>query len=110
MIEIKSEAEFNLLLGSNEKILVDFYANWCGPCKQLMPMVEALDVPGVTVVKVNADEQPEIVNRYGVRGLPTLKAIRNGEVSGTKTGMMTAGQLIAFVNTNFNDDQLSVDL
>lgn len=110
MIEIKSEAEFNLLLGSNDKVLVDFYADWCGPCKQLMPMVEALDVPGVTIVKVNADEQSEIVNKYGVRGLPTLKAFRNGESVGTKSGMMSLGQLLAFVDTNFRDYEVDVQL
>lgn len=82
-------------------VLVDFFAEWCGPCKMLGPVVEevAQDYIGkIKVVKLNVDNSPESAQKYGVRGIPTLIIFKNGEVSDTKVGALTKSQLISFID------------
>ncbi|MSP28422.1 MAG: thioredoxin TrxA [Methylococcales bacterium] len=99
-----SDADFeNVVLKAQGPILVDYWAEWCGPCKQLAPVLDALakDYEGkLTIVKVNIDENPMTPQRYGVRGIPTLMIFKNGEVDATKVGALPKGQLAQFIDSN----------
>ena len=86
---------------SQECVLVDFWAEWCGPCKMMMPVVMEVAedcTDQVRVVTLNVDEHPEIAAQYGVRGIPTLMLFQQGKVEGTKVGMLTKSQLVAFMS------------
>ena len=82
MIEIKSEAEFATLINTEDIVLVDFYAPWCGPCRKLAPLLEEVESELNTKVKfakINTDENMEMAKQYQVSGLPTLMVFKNGE-------------------------------
>ena len=84
-------------------VLVDFWAPWCGPCRQLGPTIErAVAKAGgkVKLVKVNIDENQEPPPKYGVRGIPTLMLFKNGNVEATKVGALSKSQLAAFLDSN----------
>ncbi|HXV24542.1 MAG TPA: thioredoxin TrxA [Alphaproteobacteria bacterium] len=83
-------------------VLVDFWAEWCGPCKMIAPSLEDLakDMAGkVAVAKVNIDENPETPRRYGVRGIPTLMLFKNGQVAATKIGALPKNALYQWVES-----------
>ncbi|RMG61269.1 MAG: thioredoxin [Deltaproteobacteria bacterium] len=80
---------FDEVIKKDEPVLVDFWAPWCGPCKMIAPILEqvAEEYAGqATVAKVNVDDHPEIAQRYGIRGIPTLILFRNGEIKGQLVG------------------------
>lgn len=90
------------VLGSGEPVLVDFWAEWCGPCKQIGPALEELagEYAGkLKIAKVNIDENPETPGKYGVRGVPTLMVFRNGELAATKVGAAPKGQLKEWIDS-----------
>jgi thioredoxin 1 len=83
-------------------VLVDFWAEWCGPCKQIAPALDAIaaDMTGkVTVAKINIDENPETPMKYGVRGIPTLMLFKNGQVAAMKIGALPSGKLREWVES-----------
>lgn len=99
-----SDADFESeVLKADLPVVVDFWAEWCGPCKQLSPLVDELaaELDGkVKVVKVNIDEAPEAPTKYGVRGIPTLMIFKGGEVADTRVGGMPKSQLSEWVEGN----------
>ena len=83
MITLTAENFAEQVLESDKPVLVDFWAEWCGPCKMIAPILEEIEVEygdRVTIAKLNADEYPEITAKYGVLGLPTLNLYKGGEV------------------------------
>ena len=96
-----SDADFEAeVVKSDQPVVVDFWAEWCGPCKILSPVVDELAEEmkdKVKVVKVNIDEAPEAPTKYGVRGIPTLMIFKNGEVVDTRVGGMPKSQLTEWV-------------
>jgi len=91
------------VLNSNTPVLVDFWAEWCGPCRLLSPILDDVSkeyAGKVKVVKVNVDESSKTAAKYGVRGIPTLLLLKNGQVAGTKVGNLPKSQLSAFIDSN----------
>jgi len=98
-----SDADFEAeVLNAEGPVMVDFWAEWCGPCKALSPVVDEVagEMAGkVKVVKINIDENPESPTKYGVRGIPTLMIFDGGELKDTKVGGMSKAQLSEWLSS-----------
>ncbi len=91
------------VLNSETPVVVDYWAEWCGPCKMIAPILDEIaeEYAGkLTVAKLNIDENQETPQKYAVRGIPTLMIFKNGNVAATKVGAMSKSQLSAFIDSN----------
>lgn len=105
LLHVNEDTFKNEVLDSSQPVLVDFSAVWCQPCKMLDPIVKQLagEWDGkVKVVKIDADENPNLVMRFGVMGIPTLLFMKNGEIKERITGYMPKDKLIARFSPHFN--------
>ena len=90
------------VLASNIPVVVDFYADWCGPCKMLAPVIEALagELEGkVKIGKLNVDDAPETARQYGIMSIPTLLYIKNGEVVNKTVGVVSKAEIEQVINS-----------
>lgn len=103
IVYITDDSFQNEVLESSEPVLVDYWAEWCGPCKMIAPILSeiASEYQGkVKVAKLNIDENPQTPPKYGIRGIPTLMLFKDGHVEATKVGALSKSQLTAFIDTN----------
>ena len=99
MFDITNSSNFEEeVLNSEKTVLIDFYADWCGPCKMMSPIVDEIaneESDKVKVCKINVDEEPDLATKYGVMSIPTLIFFKNGEVSDTVVGLTAKEEIIS---------------
>jgi thioredoxin 1 len=102
IINISDETFENDVLNSSLPVLLDYWAEWCGPCKMIAPILEEIstDYAGkLTIAKINIDDNPATPAKFGVRGIPTLMIFINGNIEATKVGALSKSQLTAFIDS-----------
>jgi thioredoxin 1 len=103
IVHLSDDTFENEVLQSEQPVLVDYWAEWCGPCKMIAPVLDEIagEYSGkVKVAKLNIDDNPNTPPRYGIRGIPTLMLFKDGEVEATKVGAVSKSQLTAFIDSN----------
>ncbi len=103
IVHVTDESFEQEVLGSDTPVLVDYWAEWCGPCKSIAPILnEIANEYGakIRVAKLNIDENPTTPPKYGIRGIPTLMLFKGGNVEATKVGAVSKSQLAAFIDSN----------
>ncbi len=101
--EVSDDSFEQEVLNAGEPVLVDYWAEWCGPCKTIAPALEEIagEYAGkLKVVKLNIDDNPGTPPRFGIRGIPTLMLFKAGEVEATKVGALSKSQLTAFIDSS----------
>lgn len=104
LIKHVSDASFDAdVIQADQPVLVDYWAEWCGPCKMIAPILDevATSYDGrVTVAKMNVDQNREVPAKFGIRGIPTLMLFKSGQLAATKVGALSKAQLTAFIDAN----------
>ena len=101
VIHVSDESFEKEVLQSDRPVLIDYWAEWCGPCKMIAPVLEEVAAEysdRMIVAKLNIDDNPQTPPKYGIRGIPTLMIFKNGQVEGTKVGAVSKAQLTAFID------------
>ncbi len=103
IVHVSDETFEDQVLKSDKPVLIDYWAEWCGPCKMIAPVLEEIAeeyADRVTVAKLNIDDNPDTPPKYGIRGIPTLMLFKDGNVEATKVGAVSKSQLTAFIDSN----------
>jgi thioredoxin 1 len=103
IIHVSDESFEQEVLQSDKPVLIDYWAEWCGPCKMIAPVLDEVASEysdKVRVAKLNIDDNPATPPKYGIRSIPTLMLFKNGEVEATNVGAVSKAQLIAFLDEN----------
>ena len=103
IVHISDESFEEEVLQSERPVLIDYWAEWCGPCKMIAPVLDEIATEysdRLKVVKLNIDDNPQTPPKYGIRGIPTLMVFKNGQVEATKVGAVSKVQLTAFLDEN----------
>ena len=98
-ININNNNFHNEVMSSEKKVLLDFWAPWCGPCRMVVPMVEeiAKERPDIKVAKINVDENPELATRFGIMSIPTLVVMENGKIVNQAMGARPKNAILAML-------------
>lgn len=103
IVQVTDDSFETEVLQSTAPVLVDYWAEWCGPCKMIAPVLDEIadEYEGrIKLAKLNIDDNPNTPPRYGIRGIPTLMLFKDGEVEATKVGAVSKSQLTAFIDSN----------
>ena len=103
ILEITSDNFDEKVINSSVPVLVDFWAEWCGPCKMIGPILEEISDEmsnEVTIAKHNIDEEPNTPTKYGVRGIPTMLLFKDGELKSTKVGAIPKSEVVSWIKEN----------
>lgn len=99
VIKLNNENFTNEVVNSEKTVLLDFYADWCGPCKMIGPVVAEIaeERTDIKVCKINVDEQPELAAKFGITSIPVLAVMKNGKVVNSAVGAMPKAQILALL-------------
>ncbi|MGI9319656.1 MAG: thioredoxin TrxA [bacterium] len=103
IVHVSDETFADEVLNADGPVLIDYWAEWCGPCKMIAPILDELAEEygeKVKIAKLNIDDNPETPPKYGIRGIPTLMLFKNGNVEATKVGAVSKSQLADFIESN----------
>ena len=98
-----TDKNFEQLIKNEKPILIDFWANWCSPCKVLAPILDEISkemVNDITIAKLNIDNDPNIPTKFSIRGIPTMIIFKNGEVKSIKNGVTTKSNIVSWIKEN----------
>ncbi len=99
VIKINEKDFQNVVLDSEKPVIIDFFADWCGPCQMLAPILHELadEHPEILVVKINVDDDPALARTFGIVSIPTLVAVKDGEVVGTSVGLVEKKKILSLL-------------
>lgn len=98
-------AKFNDIINGNDLVLVDFYADWCGPCKMMSPILQEVKMhlkDAVKIIKVNVDQHQDLASHFMVRGVPTLMLFKNGKMLWRQSGVLSTKDLTEIISNHLN--------